>query len=288
VRHVHGDLVAFTEHVGELHQGVPEVVLDMMAVRREDARRAAAFAGIARRAVVVSSADVYRAYGRVWRTEAGDPDPVPLDEDAALRQELSHAGLDYDKIGVEAELASAGLPVTILRLPAVHGPGDRQHRLYRYVRRMDDDRPAILLDEETARWRWTRGYVENVATAIVLAVTDERATGRVYNVQDEAVHSEAEWVRAIARVHGWGGEVLAVAATLLPEAMRWSERFDLRQDIVLDSTRIRAELGYREVVDCGEGIRRTIEWERANPPAELDPDEWDYKAEDRVLAALGR
>jgi nucleoside-diphosphate-sugar epimerase len=58
----------------------------------------------------------------------------------------------------------------VVRLPAVYGPGDKQHRLLPYVRRMDDERPAVLLTTDQAGWRWTRGYVVNVAAAIALAV----------------------------------------------------------------------------------------------------------------------
>ena len=74
---------------------------------------------------------------------------------------------------------------TVLRLPAVYGPGDYQHRLFAYVKRMDDWRPAVLLGEGMASWRWTHGYVEDMASAIALAVTDERAAERVYNVGEQ-------------------------------------------------------------------------------------------------------
>ena len=95
-----------------------------------------------------------------------------------MREKLSSAGLDYNKTAIElAVMNDPNLPATILRLPATHGPGDDKHRLFPYIKRMDDGRPAILLDEAYASWRWSRGYVEDVAHAIVLAVTDERAAG---------------------------------------------------------------------------------------------------------------
>src|SRR5207249_1224013 len=90
---------------------------------------------------------------------------------------------DYEKILAERTVkGNPLLPGTVLRLPMVYGPRDDQHRLFPYLKRMDDKRPAILLDEDVAQWRWTRGYVENVAAAIALAVVDERAIGRIYNV----------------------------------------------------------------------------------------------------------
>ena len=285
VRHIHADLAAFPEHVHDLRALHPDVVLDMMALRREDAGRVLAFTGIAERVVVASSVDVYRAYGRMWRTELGPFDPLPLTEDSPLREKLSQDGLTYDKTGVEAALrAQSELSVAILRLPAMHGPGDGQHRLFPYVKRMDDGRRTILLDETLANFRWARGYAEDVAHAIVLAITDPRAAGRTYNVAYPTAHMEADWVREIGRIADWNGEVVALPAAQLPESLR-QDKLDLRQDYLVGSTRIRDELGYTEQVPFEEALRRTIAWERANPPSELDPDAYDYAAEDAALDA---
>jgi len=296
VRHIHGDFASFSEHLDELKRLSPEVVLDMVPFREEDACRVKAFAGVARRVVVISSQDVYRAFGRIWRTEPGPPDPVPLTEDSPLREKLSSAGLDYNKTAIETAIRRAvindpALPATILRLPAIHGPGDDKHRLFPYIKRMDDERPAILLDEAHAGWRWARGYVENIAHAIALAVTDERAAGRIYNVCDERAFSEGEWVKEIARVNGWQGEVVALPAGSingqLPPSLR-RDMLDFTQQYEVDSTRIRRELGYSEIVPFAEALRRTIEWERANPPEQILPEDFDYAAEDAALAASSR
>jgi len=192
----------------------------------------------------------------------------------------------------------SNLPATILRLPATHGPGDDKHRLFPYLKRMDDGRPAILLDEAYAGWRWSRGYVEDVAHAIALAVTDERATGRIYNVAYAETLSEAEWVKAIARVYDsdWpltpdtrhpSVEVVALPSDQLPQSLR-RDMFDFSQQYEVDSNRIRRELGYSEIVPFDEALRRTILWERSNPPEKLLPEDFDYAAEDAALAANSR
>src|SRR5437870_2156694 len=148
------------------------------------------FAGLAMRAVVISSADVYRAYGRLNGTEPGPPDPVPLRENAPLREKLyadrsakphdrTEALEDYDKLLVERVVSSEPrLPTAILRLGMVHGP--RSHRHYPYLKRMIDGRPGIILAEAWARWRGTLAYSENVAAAIVLATVRPAANG-AYN-----------------------------------------------------------------------------------------------------------
>jgi hypothetical protein len=55
------------------------------------------------------------------------------------------------------------------------------------------------------------------------------------------------------------------------------------QHLVASSDRIRHELGYRESVPREEAIRRTIEWDRAHPPAQ-PLSQFDYSAEDEALA----
>ena len=126
---------------------------------------------------------------------------------------------------------------------------------------MNAGHSTIVLDGAKASWRWTRGYVEDVADAIRLAASDPRAAGRTYNVGEERAPTEREWILGIGRAAGWDGEVRAVAREELPPEM--VEPYDFRHDLVSDTRRIRAELGYRERTDRGEALRQTVRWERA-------------------------
>ena len=285
VRHVHVPFAELPDELEHLRLGPVDVVLDMVPYLDKGGHGALRFDGVADRGVVITSCDVYRAFGRLWRSEPGPPDPVPLTEESPLRSlPAPHAGSEevaYDNVEVEHAVAESELAVTVLRLPATHGPGDPQHRLFHYLRRMDDARPVIVLEERQAGWRWSRGYVENVAAAIALAVADRRAAGRVYNVAEPYAYREAEWVRRIGEAVGWPGEVVAIPEKDLPE--RLHQPYDFGQDYVVSSTRIREELGYREAIDEATALERTIEWERGNRPAEaIAP---DYAAEDEALAS---
>jgi nucleoside-diphosphate-sugar epimerase len=296
VRHVHSPSAAFPvlNFPSELVCFKPDVVLHMVAMGERDARAAVrAFEGVAHRLVVSSSGDVYRAYGVLLGSETTIAGRDLLDEKSALRNQLypyrkMAAGAEdwvyhYDKILVERVVtANPNLPATILRLPAVYGPGDNNRRFFAHLKRMQDGRPAILLDQDQARWRWSHGYVENVATAIALAVTDDRARGRTYNVGEEAVLTNAERVRLLAASAGWKGEVVALPRAWLPPHLR--DAYNYSQDLAYDTRRLRQELGYQEVVSVDEGLRRTIAWLRAHPPA-IDPAQYDYGAEDVGLAA---
>ena len=291
VRHIHGDRAALAAFADQFRVLRPDIVIDTAAYSQRDAQATmATFLGNAQRVIALSSQDVYRAYGRLHRSEPGPPDAVPFVEYAPLRERMfpylgKGLGLDdYEKILVErAVMANNDLPGTVLRLPMVYGERDNQRRLAVELRRMDNNRPVILVEETFANWRWTRAYVENVAAAAVLAVQDARAVGRIYNVGDEGL-SYAAWVREVGRAAGWQGEVVVVPDGRLPAQLRPPDG-DYQQDLVADTSRIRWELGYVEAVDLEEGLRRTIAWERAERTLG-GPRPPDYAAEDAVLSEL--
>lgn len=287
-----GGLSRFRE---TFHRLAPDVVVDMIPMGERDALTLVeTFAGIANRVVAISSEDVYRAYDIVRGLRPGPPDPTPLTEDSPLRERLfpyDRPGVeDYEKILVEKVVMEApNLPATVLRLPAVYGPGDYQNRLFPYLKRMDDGRPAILLEEGLARWRWTMGFVEDVAHAITLAATDERAASRdanrIYNVGEENPPTHREWVEEIARVAGWSCEIVALPKEHLPSHLDLGLA-NTGQNWVVDTSRIRGELGYEEQTPRDEALRKTIEWERENPPENIGSKDFDYPAEDEALKKL--
>ena len=289
VEEVLGDRRGLAEHADELRRLAPEVVLDMIPMNEHDARGVMrVFRGAARRVVVISSEDVYRAYDIVRGLHAGPSDPVPLHEEAPLRERLypyNREGTEeYEKILLErAAMGDPELPATVLRLPMVYGPGDYQHRMFPYLKRMGDGRSAILLEQGLAARRSMMGYVEDVASAVVLAITHERATGRVYNVGEPDPSPHADWVREIGHAAGWSGEVVTLPKKRLPQHLDWGLR-NTDQHMVVDTTRIRRELGYGETIPRDGGIQQTVEWERAHPPETVDPDLFDYAAEDAALA----
>ncbi|MEA5449517.1 NAD-dependent epimerase/dehydratase family protein [Leptolyngbya sp. CCNP1308] len=285
INQIQGDKAHLAEFADQFRAAKPDVVINMICFTESDAHLFVnTFSGLVSRAVIISSADVYRAYGRLHRTEPGIPDPVPLTEDSPLRGKISIDGENYNKTAVERIVVNASeLATTVLRYPAVYGPKDAKNRLYPFLRRMDDGRPTILIEDVMANWRFTHGYVEDVAYATFLATTQEQATGRIYNVGQQDMPPWGEWIRQIGTVAGWTGEVVPLPRQKLPAFLRWDE--DFAQDWLLDTTRIRQELGYSERVTSSEALRRTIESERAHPPEHIAPAEFDYAAEDEAQLA---
>ncbi|MBC7882117.1 MAG: NAD-dependent epimerase/dehydratase family protein [Anaerolineae bacterium] len=257
----------------------PDVVLDMNAMCEQDALDATrVLSGIAGRFIAVSSVDVYQAYGVLLGLEESPPEPVPLVEDSCLRTHLyprrtpdtkpEDFAYGYDKIPMEGVvLTQPDLPGTVIRLPMVYGSGDFRHRFYPFLKRVDGGRAGIVLPESIAKWVGCWGYVENVALAIALTVMDERAAGRVYHIADAEPINELERLKRLAAVVGWSGRFIVVPDALLPD---WSPPINFAQHWTVDSTRIRQELGYTEAMNMQESLKRTVAWQRANPPSNLE------------------
>jgi nucleoside-diphosphate-sugar epimerase len=289
-----GDRHDLEKHAGEFRRFGPVIVVDMIAFTETDAfGLVETFRGLARRSVVISSADVYRAYGRFLGLEPGPIEPTPLTEESPLRHVLfpyrnQAKGPDdflysYDKIPVEQMvLGDSELPGTVLRLPLVYGPGDPYRRLSAYLKRMDDGRSVLMLDERMAHWKCPRGFVENVAAAIAIAVVDECAAGRVYNVAEPVSYAEAHWVRTSGEIVGWRGEVVTVPDGRIPLPYNMGQSFDT------DSSRIKTELDFTEAVNLKTAIEQTIAWERAHPSESSSGlGLLDYEAEDAIKNEIG-
>jgi nucleoside-diphosphate-sugar epimerase len=294
VTHILGDRRNLSGFASEFARIAPDVVLDMVCYNDQGAETLMdTFRGNARRAVVVSSMDVYRAYGCLLGLEAAQSDPMPLNEDSPLRESRfpyrgqakgpDDMAFNYDKIPVEkAVMSDPDLPGTVLRLPAVYGPGD--HRAFDYLKRMEDGRRAILLEESHAGWRWTRGYVDNIAAGIALAVTDDRAANRIYNVGEPHALTEADWVRSIGIPAGWRGEIVVLPKEAMPEHL--AAPYNFEHHLGADTGRIRRELGYGEHITRDEAIKATVDWERVHPPDQVDAGRFNYAAEDAAFEKL--
>jgi len=292
VAHIIGDLRRFYDFKNTIIGLKPDLALeDMFHFSSMDAQLIInTLRGVIKRIIAISGTDVYRAYGRLFGLEHGPIETGPLTENSPLRQNIFPGMNGYDKLVVEqAIMSNPNIPGTILRLPPVYGPRSQMHKIYFYLKRMDDKRPYILMSRNLASWQWTHGYVENIAAAVGMAVTDERAAGRIYNLGEKEPVTMAEWIANIGKAVGWEGRIAIVPHSRFIEVTTFAMmRINTLQDIVVDSGLIRKELGFEEQVSNEEALDRTIQWERKNPvpPFFLDPSLFDYEVEDTILSAI--
>jgi nucleoside-diphosphate-sugar epimerase len=243
VRHVHSVAAAIPveSFPAEVLDPAPDVVIHMIPMGERDATALVdTFRGRTGRVVALSSGDVYQAYGRLIGLEPGPPIGGLLTESSPLRTVLyphrrqAHSAEDwissYDKILMERiVLSEPSWRAVVLRLPKVYGP------------RENADLSTVYGFRNQPQWRWTHGYVENVAHAIVLAALHPAASG-IYNVGEENTPTVAE-------------RLTHLPPSWVPDSPM---RFNFEHDIAYDTSRIRRELGYTEPVEDAEGVRRTL------------------------------
>jgi nucleoside-diphosphate-sugar epimerase len=134
-----------------------------------------------------------------------------------------------------------------------------------------------LVGSGYARFRFTHSFAEDIGLATALAATSDRAAGRIYNVGERETPTQRKRLEDIARVFGYRGRIVEAPDQLLPggDGLPFPE-----QDWLLDTGRIRSELGFGEVSDYDQGLAATIQWQKDHPNPNL---KLDYAAEDAIL-----
>lgn len=156
---------------------------------------------------------------------------------------------------------SLGLPVTVVRYFNVYGP--RQSPIFvvsQTIHRILNGRQPLLYDSGDQTRCFT--YVDDAIAGTLLAADSDVAIGAAFNIgsmTETTVREVIELAIKIADVDSvYGPETISTAA-------KYGDRYEDIPRRIPDSRKAQRELGWRLQVDVEEGIRRTIEWARANP-----------------------
>jgi len=231
-----------------------------------------AMGAIGGRYLLLSSIDVYSNYGGLLKRETPPVQAEPAKEDDPLRDfrfpyrqnDRRPQGVeddlfdDYDKIILEeAAHADGRFETTVIRAPMIFGPGDKQHRFKWAIDAVRNGR-EIEIDQRAARWPNSYGYIDDIAEAMVLAATSPKAAGRTYNVGQDFVRTPIEWLLTFGVILGKRIEVVEVPPEKRGLQADRADASDLRYPLTLDTSRIRKELGFAEIVPEREALLATI------------------------------
>ncbi|MFJ4947279.1 NAD-dependent epimerase/dehydratase family protein [Streptomyces sp. NPDC088760] len=269
-----------------------DLLVDVVAYDAGHARQVTRLADRIGSAVVLSSVSVYEdGAGRGFDT-MGEPDgfpdyPVPIPE---TQPTVAPGEATYStrKAALERELldSGAGVPVTVLRAGAVHGPHSPLPReLYFVKRNLDGRRNRVLAYRGESRFH--PASARNIAELVRLAAA--RPGSRVLNACDADAPTVARIGAAIDAVMG-----VATRTSYLdgpPAGSVGRTPWSVPRPAVLDMSAAGRELGYRPVVSYAESLPETVEWLtgalrgrdwRVAFPllARVYPDLFDYAAED--------
>lgn len=269
-----------------------DAVIDMIAVSEADvATVSQVFRNKIHRYICISSYDVYEAYDDAWNHRLS-LQPVPVPENAPKKKPSLLYESDYDKVPVEEKVHEAQnegyFATTILRWPALYGPRDPSPRLWYYVRQALDGRKEIPVPNGGAAL-FSKGYLQNMAHSLALALENTKAEGAVYNVSDEVTLSVRQTVQMIGEImdHEW--EIVPVPRSLMPKIAQTQglpfscDPFDIEPHLLLDISKIKTELGYRDLVPTRKAIENTVKWLCDNPPQKSEFAVVSYAALDEAI-----
>ncbi len=252
-------------------------MIDCRALTRVDAETALGAMPGVKRWIVISSVDVYRAFGAL--NDGRETDPVPLDEESPVRPDRypyrgKTQGLDdYDKLDVEDVYLPRG--ATVLRLPMVYGEHDYQRREEFILRRVRAGRTRIPFG--SGQWLACRVYVRDVAKAVHRCLRTPSSAGQVFNVCEDRTYSMRMWVRMILQAAGSNAELVRVPDESLPEDLE--DTGSMSQHIAASAKKAHTLLRWA-TSDPYETLRASVRWHLEHPPEGAGT---DFSADDRAL-----
>ncbi len=280
VQHMHTERTELAAHQQELAAFAPDAAVDCRALTRTDAETVLAALPGKPRLVVISSIDVYRAFGAL--NQDRETDPVPLDETSPVRPtRYPYRGLmpgmeQYDKLDVEDVYLPRG--ATSVRLPMVYGEHDYQLREEFILRRLRAGRDRIPFG--SGSWLACRGYVRDIARGVHLVLKTPAAAGQVLNLCEDRTYSMRMWSRMILDAARSTAELVRVPDELLPEDLKPTGT--MSQHIAVSAQKARSMLGWT-TSEPAESLGISVRWHLANPPANPN---LDFTADDVALTGV--
>ena len=179
---------------------------------------------------------------------------------------------------------------TYFRYPSLYGPHAPGNSDWSIVRRVLDGRKQLVIAANGLLKR--RGYAQNVAHALLLAVDQPDASrGQIYNVRDEQQYTQRQYVDFIARhlKHQW--EIVEAPPALAQHVYKGTTSASHESVVEFDISKIKMQLGYRDLVAPAQALAASVDWLVANRPqpgGEIERqlgDPFAYAAEDQLIAA---
>jgi len=217
--------------------------------------------------------------------------PTPEDAPVVTDPELMHFSylMYISEQAVMQAHAEGCYNATVFRYPMVYGPRQIIPMEWSIIRRILDGRRHIIIPDGGLTLD-TRGYAENMAHAVLLAVDKpEESAGQIYNTGDEEIFTLYEWVMMITEIMGHEWEIVNMPLELALPCHHFLGLAKSNFHKVFDISKIKRELGYRDVVPPKEALRQTVEWylkNRPEPGGEIEKrlrDPFDYAAEDQII-----
>jgi len=273
VQHLHAERSTWSAHRAALSAFEADAAVDVSAGNAAGAQAALSALPRGIRLVALSSVDVYRAFESLRNGTQGDS--VPLTEESPLRVTRHLDGPEWENLEVEEAYLSAG--ATILRLGAVYGEHDYQHRFEPVLRRVRAGRCQMPVG--AGNFLFSRVYAGDVARAVLAALASGLGSGQCLNIVEAQTAPMRLFYEQVISAAGASLELVRVPDEALPSDVR--DTAALGQHLLASPARASTILGWRDTTSR-QVLRQAVTWHLAHPPSEPDA---DFADDDAVLAA---
>lgn len=198
-------------------------------------------------------------------TEGGSTEPISEETEP-------HPTTPYglSKRSGERLVLEGGVEPVVLRFPLVYGPGMTTPNMLKLFGAVARGVPLPLGGISNKR---SFLYVDHAAEAVLLALQEPQASGEIYMVADTPPIGSSELITEIGRALGTPARLFTVPQKVwravasvgdrLPQRLPLLRAADLDRlvgSLVVDSFKIRNELGWHADVSLEEGLKRTAVW----------------------------
>lgn len=264
-----------------------DILIDMVLKTEEQAKNIVkAFRGQLKHFLVISSADVYRVFDVILGKDQFIQ-TSPLTEDAELRTNLYPYDTDYDKIIVEKIIleaeAQGDFPATILRFPAIYGPGQDTglFREWFIVQRIIDGHFEVALPDG-GRTYFHHGFTINMAYAVVLIIENYQKADKIYHVGDEDVLTTKQLFELAEEIFQVNFDYYSIPYEKYAELIEGNP-YLLNNHLLLDMTKIKRDLGFQQKIATREAMQITFEWLKTYPRSKDYKISVDYEKEQKLI-----
>ena len=204
----------------------------------------------------------------------------PSPSKVAITEEVTpHPITTYGKSKLKAEEeclnVSASIPVTVVRLPAIYGPRDRD--IFEFFNTVGKGlQPMVGFKEKYVSLL----HVGDVVRGLLLAAESPKAAGGTYFISSKEIYGWREVGNIVQRIMGTrvlrlkipevGVYIVSAFAEFFalfsskPALINFEKARDMVQDYwTCDSSKAKRDFGYEQQISLEEGIRSTVEWYRA-------------------------
>jgi nucleoside-diphosphate-sugar epimerase len=293
VRHIHADPHFAESLLAAIGPLSFDVIVAMYGRIKQIAGVAAPRCG---QLVAISGVPLYRGFvdphhSTPYGMKVDAREDSPKADSADVLSRMATLILDAER-AVFTQGVTQGIPVSTLRYPQIYGPRNVIPWEWAVVKRVLDGRRRIIVPDD-GLWIVSRCAARNAAAAVLCVVDRPQVSGgQAYNCADADQFTVRQWVQLVASLAGGDLDIVGIPSAIARSHFVELVPPDARPHMIVNTEKLRHDLGYADVVSAYDALRDTVEWLIEHPVSAADypsyQAKFDYRLDDLMIESYQR